>query len=170
MILESRLNLSRDSWIRKKSRAIKYRAASLIKWVSCIILQVEDKWHCVMPLSSLALLPVLSVRINKAVILGSDMIQCFTVFPPVSLTSLSGCSPPGEGERRHRVHPPLPVPGQGQSRAWPPLHRERNKKPYAFSPRSSPELPWGSAASRGKLVFLCSFPPDEVNLLSRENV
>lgn len=113
MILESRLNLSRDSWIRKKSRAIKYRAASLIKWVSCIIPQVEDKWHCVMPLSSLALLPVLSVRINKAVILGSDMIQCFTVFPPVSLASLSGCSPPGEGERRHRVHPPCLSQGKG---------------------------------------------------------
>lgn len=168
MILESRLNLSRDSWIRKKSRAIKYRAASLIKWVSCIVLQgAEDKWHCVMPLPSLALLLVLSVRINKAAVLGSGMTQCFIVFPSGSLAPL-----PGEGEGRHRMHPACLSQDKGRAGGpWPALPQEKEPNTLWFSPRSSPVMPWDSTASQGKPVFHCSFPPDEVRVcFSQKNV
>lgn len=119
-----------------------------------------------MPSSSLALLQVLSVRINKAVVLGSDMTRCFITFlPPISLAPLPGCSLPGEGEGRHRTHPLCRSQGKGKAGGpWPPLLQRKEPNTLWFSLRSSPELPWGRAASQSKLVFCCSFPPDEVRI------
>lgn len=117
-----------------------------------------------MLLSSLALVLVLPVKKTKGVFLGGDTTRHFITFPCFTVSSAPGAAYLGRAQGDTESVPSA-CPGQGQSRrALASTSPDKRTKYLVVFPQIISRAALGSAASQGKLVFHCSFTPDEVRI------